>query len=187
MKILAIVLTAAALIAIAAALRLRSQTPQPQSRPTAEIYLSLRKQALSSSREKLGIPPTPTPTTPWGVVMDWGVANGTATVLALSDGSASIYFSGGGGQIGGQSKEAINKAAKRAVELATACQSDAKLSEDFPLPQTHQVIFHLLTDQGVFSVARSEQELQSGAVPLVQLGNAMQEIITQYRLIQSDH
>ena len=143
----------------------------------------MRQQALTSPREKLGIPPAATPATPWGVVMDWGIVNGTATVLAFSDGSASVYLSSGGGYIGGQPKEAINKAAKEATALAAECQAQAHRTTNFPLPQTHQVIFYLLTDQGVVTATSTEQELQGSSRSLAKLGNAMQNVITQYRLL----
>ena len=114
--------------------------------------------------------------------MDWTTANGIATVVALSDGTASIYLSSGGGFIGGQSKEPINNAAKQAVLLAASCQPESPPTTTFPLPESKQVFFYLLTDKGVFTASGDEQELVNGTQPLSKLANAMQEIITQYRL-----
>src|SRR5215831_4132356 len=69
-----------------------SATPKP-----SETYLNLRKQALGFKREEIGLPAPAQSTEPWGVIMDWPVGNGTATVVAISDGTASIYLSSGGG------------------------------------------------------------------------------------------
>jgi len=187
MKILAIVLVVIALFAIGIGFYLRNQANEAQARPPKQVYRGLRDAALSTPRSKIGLPPAATPITPWGVVMDWGVSNGIATVVAFSDGSASIYFSGGGGHIGGQSKEAINKAAKQAVFLAAPCQPDARPTTTFPLPHGKQAIFYLLTDQGVFTASGEEQELVNGTKPLSNLAKAMQEIITQYRLSEAKH
>jgi hypothetical protein len=182
MKILAIVLAAAALFAIGIGFYLRNQANDAPSRPPKQVYRGLRDAALSTPRSKIGLPPAATPTTPWGVVMDWTTTNGIATVVALSDGTASIYFSSGGGFVGGQSKEPIRKAAKQAVLLAGQCQPEARTTTTFPLPEDKQVFIYLLTDKGVFKASGDEQQLQSGTQPLSKLANAMQEIITQYRL-----
>ena len=52
---------------------------------------------LDGPRTKFGLPPISGPNEPWVVLMDWGVNNGMATVVAASDGSASVYFASGGG------------------------------------------------------------------------------------------
>src|SRR4029077_5342794 len=75
----------------------RSQK-QAESKPAPRVvYQDLRDLAFQNSRAKLALPPTSTPTQPWGVIMDWGVTEGTATVVAFSDGNASVYLSSGGG------------------------------------------------------------------------------------------
>jgi hypothetical protein len=119
---------------------------------------------------------------PWGVLMDWKVERGIATVVAASDGSASVYFSSGGGNIGGRGQEPIRRAAQKAVEVAVGVQPLAHLTETFPLPQRGEVNFYLLTDSGVWAAGTSDKELNSTRGPLRKLGDAMQEVITQYRL-----
>lgn len=55
----------------------------------------------------------------WGVVMEEGLGRGNYyTLVALADGTGSIYFSNGGGVIGGKGVPAINAAARRMVEQA---------------------------------------------------------------------
>jgi hypothetical protein len=116
--------------------------------------------------------------------MDWGVSNGSATVVALSDGSASIYISSGGGYIGGQSNEAIRKAAERTVNIAGEFQPQMRSTTTYPLPQRGEVIFYVLTDSGIFTASASEQELKSNRHPMSKLANAAQGVVTQYRLMQ---
>jgi len=51
--------------------------------------------------------------------MDWGVRRGTATVVAVSDGTASIDYSTGGGAIGGAyARPGVRRAAAHAVAIA---------------------------------------------------------------------
>ena len=147
-----------------------------------QVYLGLRKTMLDGPRTKFSLPPTSKPTEPWGVLMDWGVNNGTATVVAASDGSASVYFSGGGGYIGGKGQEPIRLAAQKAVEVARAVQLPSQPTTDFPLPETGGVFFYFLTDAGVFTFRTSVQELNSPSHPLRTLGDAIQGVITQYRM-----
>jgi hypothetical protein len=159
-------------------------TLKTEQAPPAEVYLGLRNQVFQRSRNQIGIPPTAAPTMPWGVVMDWGLSENTATVLALSDGSASVYFSNGGGFIGGQSHETVQKAAKRAVEISAEVQPLMRATTEYPLPKRGEVIFYVLTDAGVFSATAPEQDLRTHRNPFSKLGDAAQEVISAYRLIQ---
>jgi hypothetical protein len=150
----------------------------------SNTYLGLRNQMLQASRAKLGLPATSKPTEPWGVLMDWGVPKGTATVVAMSDGSASVYLSSGGGFLGGIGHENVRKAAQATVAAANEAQPQMHLTTTYPLPQRGEVIFYVLTDTGVFTASASEADLKSDHNPLSKLGNAAQDVITQYRLMQ---
>ena len=95
----------------------------------SESYLGLRNSGLQTDREEVALPRASQAHEPWGVVMDWGVGNGTATVVPLSDGGANVYLSSGGGFIGNKSHQATRNAAKDMVAAAAEC-----------LPQTHATI-----------------------------------------------
>jgi hypothetical protein len=162
----------------------RTSPAEPPKASQAEVYQGLRNMVLHGTRDRFGLPTASTPATPWGVVMDWGIENGTATVMALSDGSASIYMSSGGGYIGGQKEEAIRSAAVLAVRIAGEFQEQMLPTTDYILPTSGEVIFYNLTDAGVFTVSGKEAELRAPGHPLAKLGNAMQNIITQYRILE---
>jgi hypothetical protein len=135
---------------------------------------------LTTKRPRtIGAPSTPEE--PWGVLMDWALPNGTATVMSMIDGSASVYLSSGGGFIGGQGIETVRAAAQRAVAEARLVQRPKKPTTDFVLPSEHGVIFYLLTDAGVFSLRATEGELRSAEHPLRKLGDAMQSVIVHFR------
>ena len=61
----------------------------------AEIYTELRSQALGATAQALG-----TKEQTFGVIMETGYPEAVVTLIALSDGTASLYFSNGGGVIG---------------------------------------------------------------------------------------
>src|SRR5918994_3118826 len=70
-------------------------------RSSAEMYSTLRQQALSIQRTEIDIP-APHPEAPvWGILMEAGYPDGTATLFALSDGTTSLYLSSGGGGLRG--------------------------------------------------------------------------------------
>jgi hypothetical protein len=147
-----------------------------------DIYIGLRNTMLQGSRSKFSLAPAAKPNEPWGVLMDWGMRNGTATVVVAADGSASVYFSSGGGYLGGIGQEPIRRAAQKAVEVARAVQLPSQPTTAYPLPEMHGVFFYFMTDAGVFVLRTSEQELNSPSHPLRKIGDAMQGVITDYRL-----
>lgn len=150
-----------------------------------DAYLGLRDQALHLKRDKIGLAAPSNPKEPWAVLMDWGLGTGTVTVVAISDGTASVYLSSGGGSIGGgQSHEPIRKAAQKMLFAAAEVQPQMRLTNSYPLAQQGQVIFYALTDAGVFTATGPQEELSSHRSQLSKLGDAAQDIITQYRLIE---
>jgi hypothetical protein len=154
----------------------KSQTPDPK------VYVGLRDMVLQGSRAKFGLAPGSSPKEPYAVVMDWDVQSGTATVVAIADGTASVYLSSGGGFIGGgQSHESIRRAAKKVVEMASEVLPLMQVTTTYPLPQQGQVTFYLLTDAGVFTAGVSEEDLRTHRSPLSKLGDSVQVIVTEYR------
>ncbi len=149
-----------------------------------KTYLDLRNRMLRVSRAELGFMPAATLTQPWAVIMDWGVDNGIATVVASSDGSASMYLSAGGGYIGGQGHEAIRHAAHAAVDLAAQFIPQAHMTAYFPLPNRGKVFFYFRTNSGVFTIRARDKALREKKHPLVPLADAMEEIASQYRQLQ---
>ncbi len=119
--------------------------------------------------------------------MDWGVNNGTATVVAVADGTVSIYLSGGGGSLGGgQGHAAIREAGQKFLNLAKESLPRMQKTTEYPLPGRGQVYFYVRTTEGVFTARTSQEELNSRSHPFRYLGDAAQEIITQYRQVQSN-
>jgi hypothetical protein len=159
------------------------RAPVPK-RPNA--YLDLRSQILNSQRPQASSSAPDTSSDPWAVVMDWGVRHATATVVAVSDGTASIYYSTGGGSIGGgYARQSIRDAALHAVSIAGKFLDHMQFTSNFPLPERDGFIFYIMTVRGVFMAKASIDLLKGNRHPLSELANAMQEIITQYRLLDT--
>jgi hypothetical protein len=155
----------------------------PRGKADPAIYSDLRGKALAGSRAAFGLAPSKSPTEPWGLLMETGFADGgSCTVVAIADGSASVYLSSGGGFIGGGTQETIRKAAQATVTMAARFQPQMKLTKSFPLPAGGQTTFYVLTDAGVFTASAPEDDLVEERHSLSSLFHAGQEVVTQYRL-----
>ena len=86
----------------------QGQTEQRQDTTTREKvdpnnnpYNDLRNLAFSATEEQIGVQLPSEQTKIYGVVMDWDLGEGTATLVAFLSGDASLYLSSGGGVLGG--------------------------------------------------------------------------------------
>jgi hypothetical protein len=146
-------------------------------------YVALRHQALHRSRAELGLPKPSEATKPWGVLMESTHEDAFVTVLALSDGSASIYLSTGGGFIGGIGQESIRHAATRMVRVATGFVAGMTPTADYPLPDRGRTRFYVRTDAGVLTADAPDAELAQRRHALAPLFFAGQDVITAYRVL----
>ena len=151
---------------------------------SGNAYAGLRSMVLEGTRANFGLEPGSGPTQPFAVVTDWGGADGTNTIIAVADGSASVYPSSGAASIGGgQSHESIRKAALTTVATAGTIQPLMHTTTQYPLPSRGQVSFYLVTDSGVFTAAASEEDLNGNRSPFSPLAAAAQNIVAEYRRI----
>jgi hypothetical protein len=164
--------------------RISAQKPDSAAALKNNPYLGLRQMAFAQSREGLQLPASAKPTQPWGAIMEWGTGGGAMTLVAFADGSASIYLSSGGGMIGGQGQKNVNEAARNMVAVAAKVQPQMAATSTFPLPKQGEVVLYVLTDAGLFSGSGTQVEFSSHRHALSELGDAAQNVITQYRLIQ---
>jgi hypothetical protein len=151
-----------------------------KGRANPAVYTKLREHALTlplpASKERIISM----------LVMDWYLTSGLASVVAAFDGSASIYLSNGGGFIGGAQKStAVRAAAVHAVKAAEQVLAYFQTVQAADLPQRGNVYFYARTESGLLRAAASEKHLSDASDPLTALGGAMQNIITQYRLMQA--
>ncbi len=163
-----------------AAARSGSKSSQP-----ASIYLEMRQSALRMDAKLAGAKTGGPKNQPYALVTDLGVERGTATVMATVGGAASIYFSSGGGNIGGEGVPKIRAAAQRCVEIAVTSSADFTPTTSFPLPKPGEVRFYAVSANGVSSAEASQASLESRTSHLSNLYAAVQNIITGFRETQS--
>src|SRR6266480_3929912 len=184
-----LVLLATVLIAVlGAAISLRTGVKKSSNGDVSRkadpaIYPEMRELAFHGSRAAFDITGTYSKNQPWGVVMETGYPEGSATLVALADGSASIYLSSGGGTIGGIADEKIRDAAQQVVQIASQFQPEMKLTSIFPVPRRGETIFYVLTDGGVFTASASEEKLGNNRHRFSPLFHARHGVITEFRLL----
>ncbi|MEO6053434.1 MAG: hypothetical protein ABIP97_05420 [Chthoniobacterales bacterium] len=162
------------------------RAPQPEDDPH-KTFSEMRKQVLRGTSTKFDLPAPVTATEPWGVMMETTFQAGSLTLIALSDGTASIYLSSGEGSIGGGQHESIRNAAQRLVALGASFQPGATRMRMFTLPMNGQAIFYLLTDSGVFGAKALEDDFTERRHPWSALYFAAHEIITQYHHLEKQN
>ena len=146
----------------------------------ADAYAALRGQLLSLDPASVGLGPG-TAARVWGVLFELGYPEGTATVVALADGTTSLYTSGGGGVIGAGEHEPV-AAATRAL-LAVVETHLAELGPDGSddLPADGHVTVRALTYDGRLVATAAEEELGERRHPLWPVFYAGHDVITAVR------
>ncbi len=143
--------------------------------------MDLRERAFATTRDLLS---TSEPGKPWGVIMETGFPEGSFTVVALADGNASVYFSSGGGMIGGYAHESIREAAMACVRMSAELETELAPASDRRLPVPDETIFYVLTDAGVLTAHAPEDDLGEKRHPLWPMFHAAHAVIAGYRMIE---
>ena len=154
-------------------------------RANPATYSKLRNQTFSYSRKALGLPPS---TAPLVVLMDINADQDyIITTVAFEDGTASIYLSNGGGYIGGSQRfQTIKSAALSMVTTAAAAQGIMSVTNSYPLPEKDHTTFYIVADDGVYTITALTKDIETPQHPLHSLFAAGQNVITQYRLTQTN-
>ena len=151
--------------------------------PPAEVYLGLRQQVLSLTAAQLGddeLADTPI----LAFLMETGYPEAVATLVAVVDGTSSLYFSNGGGLLGAGTHETVAEAGR--LWLETGREFLPKLPElrDVPLPGEGMTQFVAVTPDGLRGVVAAEDDLGEGRHELSPLFYAGHDVITQIRLVE---
>jgi hypothetical protein len=175
------VITAGWLLRMEAAQRSSGSVRVPPEK-AMEVYLGLRNQALSSSARQ-GQTAGIRPDDPRAVLMDVNTTTRIATIAAFADGTASIYISNGGGLLGGgQAYPSVHDAGQKLIAVARKLQPTMQKTQQYPLPEKGEVIFYVVTGNGVYTVRALQSECTKRTHPLYELFAAGDDVITQYRL-----
>ena len=146
----------------------------------AEASQELRMQFLRMTPQDLNLDVAPHQ--PFFVLMDIKYPPGVVSVAAALSGDVSIYFSGGGGIIGGAGHESVRNAGIQWVREAANHLAEFSLATSFVFPHfIGDVCFFVGTPEGVLVVQEKEATLQTGSIPLAALYARGQDVFTALR------
>jgi hypothetical protein len=146
---------------------------------TAEIYMSLRQQIFDLPKTNSDFGQSDR----WAILMETGLEDACYTLVAVADGSASLYFSNGGGIIGGGQHPEGAAAAKAFLEFSRKFDTFLTRSAERPLPRPGMTRFHIIRKDDVLTGEFKEDDLGNGKLPLSPLFHKGHELITVIRLI----
>ena len=115
--------------------------------------------------------------------MDMGMQNGTATMIAVADGTVSMYTSTGGGIIGVGPHEGSKRVAAELLQFAPQFSARCEPTTEFPLPRAGNTRFYLMMPDRTVTAEASSSELGTGRHVLSPLFLKCNDLLTEIRLV----
>jgi hypothetical protein len=117
-------------------------------------------------------------------LMEMVVDDATASIVAVADGTLSLYLSTGGGTIGAGQYLSARMAGQRFLKAAAELAPWMAATTEFPLPTAGNVRFHVRTPDGDFTSEVPEHRLRARRDELAPLYLAGQDVLTEIRQIE---
>jgi len=146
-----------------------------------EIYLGLRSRALTVKPGDVGFDSSGEDPEPYGVLMEMNRPRAIITLAAFVTGDASLYFSSGGGILGGIQHESVRQAAAELVAFSKDVLPHFAQAAAFPGPAHDAFRFYILTTRGIFTAEVPAEPVVSGRAPLSPLFIKANTVITAIR------
>jgi hypothetical protein len=151
--------------------------------PPAEAYVGLRQQVLRLTPDQLGDGASADAPI-LALLMETGYPEAVATLVAVVDGTSSLYFSNDGGLLGAGTHAAVADASRRWLETGQEFLPQLPVMTDPPLPTEGLTQFVAVTREGLYGTVAAEEELGENRHRLSPLFYAAQDVITQIRLAE---
>lgn len=148
----------------------------------AKMTTILRAGVLAIQPEDIGLTRSACPRV-WGVMMELGEAEVVVSLVALLDGSVSIYLSDGNGVLGCGLHPDVRLAAAKMLNIAGHVVAACEPVASYPMPGEGHVRFYLLTDRGVVMIDGDRQQLNDGKFELAELYYAGHSVIDIVELL----
>ena len=158
----------------------------PEQSDKDNPYEGLRRMALNISPAQLQLTLPNDRKIVYGVVMDWNMNRGMATLTAFTTGDASLYFSSGGGMLGAGHSESVTTAAKSFISQAQNYLNNTNQTETTPLPNKNCVTFYFLTNKGKFSIQEQFENFENRTSNLMTLFEEGNKVISELRVLHEN-
>ena len=150
-------------------------------RPSA-VYADLRSMVLGLDPASIQMAPGEPWTGAAVAAMELSVGGATATIVAIADGTVSMYLSTGGGTIGAGEHAAVRAEGQRFRTVVADSRGLLVRTAEFPLPRAGEVRIHARIGADRFTGVAPEALLRTGRHVLAPLYAAGQDLLTEIRL-----
>jgi hypothetical protein len=167
--------------------RISSQTRESDSpiirKPIDSIYTDLRHLAFYAPGKQVRISSSADSNKVYGIIMDWDLGEGIATLISFEDGEASLYLSSGGGLIGGGQHENVKEAVLKFISLAQNYLNKTNRTDSIPLPNKGAINFYLLTSKGKFIAQENMSNIENETSNWLSFFEEGNKVITELRMV----
>lgn len=153
---------------------------EPNADPAA-VVRDMREQIFTLSPGDIGIASGPGHVHVWTVLMETGYPQAVASLVAVADGTTSLYFSSGGGIIGAGQHAAVRSRTEQFVAGADALTNLFTPATEHPLPGVRRVRFYLRTFHGLLTAEAAEVDLGENRHELSRLFHLGHAVIAAVR------
>lgn len=147
-------------------------------------YIDLRQQLLNSKptievRNNMNGHPV------YAAIVDMEIGNDIVSLACFVDGTTSLYYSKGGGQLGlGQAYNTVRTATIAFLHSSEQILDKLSISKTFPLPTKNKNIVYLVTENAIYSQVFDMSKLNSYPNDLKFLDFLYQNVIRAIREAQ---
>ncbi|MBM3472898.1 MAG: hypothetical protein FJX75_06490 [Armatimonadetes bacterium] len=156
--------------------------PPPNDYEPAEVYLGLRRGLFGVVPSQVGLSREGGCGEVWGLLMETGYPEAAVTLVAVADGTVSLYFSNGGGTLGLGAFAGPRKASEALLQAAPRFMAVCQPTTEYPLPGRGHTRFYLLTFAGVLTAEAIEEELGYNRHPMSPLFHLAHQLIAEIRV-----
>jgi hypothetical protein len=151
----------------------------------SRTYVALRSRVLAATPAELGIVPSESLPRVWAVIADLPQDEVRVTVVAVADGTTSLYLSTGGWIIGAGSRPAVAAAGQGLLEAAEGALDALSVATNVALPPTGSLSFMVVAYDGIRRVELPDDEAAAADDMMRDLCRATREVVTQLQLAES--
>lgn len=150
------------------------------------LYLEMRDQMFRMDPEKVGISRSDEFPNVWGVMTEFTLEGGYATMVSLANGRTYMYFSSGTGILGAGDYSMVSIASAELVKTAERYLSQMQSTTEHPFPSPGCTRFYLLTYSGLLTGQVAENAMMNERThPMYGLYAFTHNVITQMRLVSA--
>jgi len=148
----------------------------------ADSYRGLREQVFSLASGKVkGLSATKEGI--YAVLMETSYPDATFTLVAVSDGAASLYFSNGGGIIGAGEHDLVRKEVFSLLSGVPEYLRQSENTSKTQLPKQDHTSFYFVTNKGVYTMDALEDDLGNNKHKFSPLFHQAHALITAIRQV----